>query len=148
MGEWANRFFERLIEREGNDHLKIQQQVLERQQILATAPELFQQLTDGIHREANDLNDMRPGLVTIKHDGASLSMSTGVRTLNLAFKKDVPKITYSVFQSQGASLQPLKVVDNKEFTFSIFGGEVWLNGMDGKIGVGGAIQNLLNHLIV
>jgi hypothetical protein len=148
MGQWANTFFDKLIEREGADHLKIQQQVLERQQILATAPELWQQVTDGIHQEVNDLNGMRPGLVVIKGEGASLSVSTVVRTLTLAFNKDIPKIIYSVSQSQGPNLQPLKVVDKKEFTFAIFGGEVWLNEIDGKIGVGGAVQNLLNYLIV
>ena len=148
MGLWARKFFDKLVEREGIAHLKIQQQVLERQQILATAPELWEQLTDGIHEEANDLNGMRPGLVTIKEESASLSILTGARTLNLAFKKDIPKITYSVSQSQGSNLQPLKVVDNKQFTFGIFGGEVWLNGMDGKIGVSDAIQVVLGFLIV
>jgi hypothetical protein len=148
MGLWANKFFDRLVEREGDEHLKIQQQVLERQQILATAPDLWEQLIHGIHEEANDLNGMRPGLVTIKEQGASLSVSTGARTLDLAFKKDIPRITYNVSQSQGPNLEPLKIVDNKEFTFAIFGGDVWLNGMNGKIGVSGAIQNVLGFLIV
>ena len=147
MGEWARKFFDKVVEREGTDHLKIQHQVLERQQILATAPDLWEQMTRGIHEEINDLHDMRPGLVTIKELDAGLSVSTGARTLNLAFKKDIPKITYSVSQPQGSNLQPLKIVD-REFTFGVFGGEVCLNGMDGKILVSSATQVVLAWLIV
>lgn len=149
MGDWARRFFDNLVQREGDDHTKIQQQVLERQQILATAPELWKQLAYGIREEANDLNDMRPGLVTIKDEiGAAspnLSVSTGALTLKLAFKKDIPKIIYSVTQSQGPSLQSLQVVD-KELSFRIFGGDVWLYREEGKIGTDGATQILLAYL--
>src|SRR3569832_784811 len=68
MGQWADKYFDRLVELEGTEHLKIKQQVLERQQILAAAPDRWEGLVEGILEETNDLNNMRPGLVEIKDE--------------------------------------------------------------------------------
>lgn len=94
MGEWARTLFQRIADREGTDHMRIQKEVLDREQVLASAPSLWEVLTEQIVDEANDLNEMRPGLASIKDQvhGNSPSLSVSItsaavarRTLRLAF---------------------------------------------------------------
>ena len=102
MGKWAKAAFERLKQREGKDHARIQKEVLERQQVLAEAPDLWSQLLDGITEEVDDFERLRPGLLEKNDDwGGStpkLTVSTPVRMLTLTFNSDIPKISYSVLQ--------------------------------------------------
>jgi hypothetical protein len=155
MGDWARMMFQKLADREGRDHQRIQKEVLDRQQTLASAPELWEALSDMILEEVKELNEMRPGLVKIKDqvhgDQPSLSVSIVsapkvVRILNLTFERDIPKISYSVLQPQGPNSQPLKITDS-EFTFRVFREAVWLYGRDEETTVEDAVKLLLGYLV-
>src|ERR1051325_6728895 len=80
MGKWADIVFAKIVEREGTEHYKIQKEVMDRERVIATAPELWQQLADEILEEANDLNSKRAGLVKIKDEShtGNLSISYGL----------------------------------------------------------------------
>lgn len=149
MGRWADKVFQKIVEREGESHDKIQKEVLDRQRVLASAPDLWRDLASGILGEAGDLNSKRPGLAKITNNSdstsASLSVAVGPRKLALAFKKDIPKITYTVTESQGPRLDPLKIVD-REFAIRVVNDDVWLWGMDGDITIHDAVQVMLGFL--
>jgi hypothetical protein len=155
MGIWAKKLFQRIADREGQDHARIQKEVLDREQILASAPSLWEVLTEGITHEADDLNEMRPGLASIKaqvqgnSSGLSLSITSAAvakRTLNLAFVSTIPKITYKVFQPQGPTAKALQITEG-EFTFCVIRESVWLYGRDGEIAIEDAVSLLLGYLV-
>lgn len=123
-------------------------EVLDREQILASAPSLWEVLTEGITDEANDLNEMRPGLASIKDQiqGNSPSLSVSItsaamarRTLHLAFNPNIPKITYNIFQPQGPTQKALQITEG-EFTFRVIRESVWLYGRDEEIAVEDAVN--------
>jgi hypothetical protein len=155
MGIWAKKLFQRIAEREGKDHARIQKEVLDREQVLASAPSLWEVFTEQIIDEVNDLNEMRPGLASIKDQVHSSSPSLSVsitsaavarRTLNLAFKPTMPQITYRVLQPQGPTLSALEIAKG-EFTFRVSRESVWLYAGSEETAIEDAVELLLGHLV-
>ena len=149
MGEWAKAAFKRLQEREGKSHDENQQRALDRQQILATAPDLWEQLTDGILEEVSDFESMRPDILKAQDERQTdlprLSVTTPVRTLFLSFNRGIPKISYHVSQPQGYSLEALQIVKG-DFTFRVGPVGVYLDRAGAQTAIPVAVRYLLDNL--
>src|SRR5438105_2852963 len=60
MGDWADSAFRRLRSKEGSAHDENQQRAMNRHQIMANAPYLWEKLVKTIQEEIGDFNDQRP----------------------------------------------------------------------------------------
>lgn len=137
MGKWAKEYFEKLKQQEGKDFDRKQTNAIERQQIMAKAPGIWDEVVGQLKEEVEDFQAMRPGHLTIKDELAGtqprITVSTPYRHLQLTFKSDVPQVSYTVWEPQ--STGPSIEIAKGEFIFQVRDQEVWLFGRSGYVGL-------------
>jgi len=152
MSKWAKEAFERLKTHEGQHHDENQNRALERQQILANAPVIWERVVNQLKNEVSDFDTMRLSYLTIDdqtHDSnPHITVSTPHRHLRLNFQQAVPRITYRVWESQPLRPSGIEIAKG-ELTFEVKGQEVLLYQVTTGRAVASPhiIENLLGYLL-
>jgi hypothetical protein len=141
---WPKRYFEKLKEQEGKSFDRQQANALQRQQVIAKAPVIWDEFASEIIEAVQDFETMRPGHLTHKDERQAatpkVKASTPYRHLELTYRKDGPQIDYKVWEPQ-ASGPPAVELARGEFIFQVKeeDKEVWLFGTSGYAGLKGLL---------
>jgi hypothetical protein len=149
MGDWAKAAFQKLKEREGPAHQENQRLALEREQILDTAPVIWEQVAGKMLEETPDFEKMRPGYLKghdeTANDNPIVTVWTKTRKLHVIFNRDIPSITYEI--SEGSGAEAMQIV-RKDFTFRVSFEEVWIyDDANFPVTIDEVVTRSLDHLV-
>ncbi|HKO62713.1 MAG TPA: hypothetical protein VJV03_16225 [Pyrinomonadaceae bacterium] len=151
MGNWADDAFNRLKNKEGHEHDKRQVDALHRQQVMAEAPHLWNQLVNTIKMEVAAFSERRPGYLQVFQfdmmEGPSVSVKSPEREFELLFDEPTPRITCVVRSLMNPTSR--EVTGQGAFRFAVSGGKVWIHDESTQRGrvVDELATSLLNTLV-
>jgi hypothetical protein len=105
MGDWAKRAFERMKDAEGDEHLRIQHELMVRHQIGIEAPDRWLELRNALKDEIQDFSNLRPDYLTI-HESEDVLLNSPNREIKVSFSREHPKISYAVEERRSPSPGP------------------------------------------
>jgi hypothetical protein len=151
MAGWAERKLDELADKETKEREERQQYLAHRDQVKAEAPERWTELVKVLDQEVARFSEKRPNILRLtdipdsKDDTVGKMLQHGDQSLHIIYKKAIPEISFTLFQSAGPSRES-RALSSGKFSFRAVQECVWLvNEGDGqKCNVAKAAEYFLN----
>ncbi len=146
MGDWADAALGRLKATEGKTYEENQQRALDRQQIMADAPHLWNELASTFKQEIESFSEKRPDYLHMgdfRGGGDEfIALSSPEVTIEINFDAASPRLSYNAKKKLTD-----KSIGAGRYTFGILQGKVWPHDGASFQNIPSIASKILNHLI-